>query len=157
MTPRTKTVAQQTNRPALYGRVYWGQFPAGHDNAISPEIIANRNRLASDYRLKSLAGCQYNYPPRESPDDFDHGELYRTKDGGLVLICSNYGGPPPAPMGMKEIYPVYSTGATTYLRTFQNLSEIHRAVAACWGLGSCATSTKLPATTKLTTKTDSRT
>jgi hypothetical protein len=54
MTPRTKTVAQQTNRPALYGRVYWGQFPAGHDNAISPEIIANRNRLASDYRLKSL-------------------------------------------------------------------------------------------------------
>ena len=131
MTPRTKTVAKQTNRPDLYGRVYWGQFASGIDTAITPEIIANRNRLAADYRLKSLAGCQYDYPPKEGHDDFDHGELYRTKDGELVLICSNYGGPPPAPMGMREIYPVYNTGATTYLRTFPNLAELHRAVEVC--------------------------
>ena len=121
-----KTVALATAFPSLFREIYWGRFKQT-DDAITPEIIENRNRLARDWKLAKLADLAVRYPPRPPRTDWDHVELYRDAGGGLVLVVSNYNGPPPKTLGMQFIYPIYSTAARSYARRFATVKEMRGA------------------------------
>ena len=127
-----KTVADLTANPDLWN-CYWGHFFAERNaDTITAGIIANRNDLVTRFEIVARSEA---YVPMCYAGKFevDHPELYRTKDGGLLLVCSNYGGEPPAGLGMRRIDPVYSTRCVSYARRFDSLKAYRQAVKAMEG------------------------
>ena len=134
----TRTAAQATARPDLYAGTYWGGFTLARNPEITPAIIANRNRFAEKWRLKSRSHADIPHPSTAGTlHDYDHAELYRDEGGWFVLLVSNYGDgiPPPAVLGMKRIEPLYSTDATTYAGRYATLKELRARLDAAEGGG----------------------
>lgn len=127
-------VADLTIRPKLFGLTYWGAFKiAPNADVITAEIIANRDRLITDFRVEKLAGIRVEMD-HQPKTEMDHPEAYAIRGGGLLLLCSNYGDKrPPPSLKMRPIAPVYSTAATTYARTFPNARELKAAIRAAGG------------------------
>ena len=103
---------------------------------FSPELIANRNRFAEEWRIKARSHALLPRPMVLGGEDFDHIEQYRDEAGFLVLVCSNYGDgiPPPAILGMRKIPPLYSTDATSYAARY-TLTEARARLDAAEGGG----------------------
>ena len=133
----SRTAAEATARPDLYGGTYWGNSTLARDAEISPAIIANRNRFAEEWRLKSRSHADIPHPwTAGTPYDYDHAELYRDADGFLVLVVSNYGDiPPPPVLGMRKIPPIYREDATSYAGRFASLRELRARLQAAEGGG----------------------
>ena len=128
-----------TKYPEIFD-VYWGNFRMEKNSNITPEIIEARNLFVEDNHIKS--GCnlavigdlvQEGYHDRASLElhcDFDHPEAYRTVDGEIIVLVSNYNAPPPEWLGM-ELYskPLYiDRGCPTYIRRFTGWKEIRALV-----------------------------
>ena len=135
MPPHTQVrVAATTLHPELYGGTYWGNFRADRNaDAITAEIIENRNRFAKRWRLRRLLGTVGHYPSTGRGEDFDHPETYRDADGWIVLVVSNYGGPPPSVLGMVRIAPIYGRGVESYVGRFASMREMRARLEACGG------------------------
>ena len=133
----TTNAAQATARPDLYGGTYWGNSTLARDAEISPAIVANRNRFAEEWRLKSRSHADIPHPwTAGTPYDYDHAEQYRDADGFFVLACSNYGDiPPPPVLGMRKIPPIYREDATSYAGRFATLRELRARLEAAEGGG----------------------
>ena len=131
-TPRT--VADLTAHPDIFGPTYWGGFDMdGNADVITPEIIANRDRLVTGYHVEKLAGIRVDVPSTTGTE-LDHPEVYALRGGALLLICSNYGDtPPPAALGMFKTFPVYSASCTTYAQTFATAHHLRAAIHAAGG------------------------
>ena len=132
-----RTAAEATARPDLYERTYWGNSTLARDSQISPAIIANRNRFAEEWRLKSRSHADIPHPwTAGTLFDFDHVELYRDADGFFVLACSNYGDiPPPPVLGMRKIPSIYREDATSYAARFSTMKELRARLEAAGGGG----------------------
>lgn len=131
---RPSTFADLTAHPDIFGPTYWGGFDMdGNADVITPEIIANRDRLVADYHVEKLAGIRVEMDPRPRAE-MDHPEAYTLRGGGLLLLCSNYGNaPPPAALGMFKTFPVYSASCTTYAQTFATARHLKAAIHAAGG------------------------
>ena len=126
----TSTVAHATNHAKLFRPTYWGNFREGPNaTTITPAIIENRNRFAAEYDLREAVGLTL-YPHKTPGSDFDHMEVYRDGTGGIVAVCSNYNGPPPSFLGMRPLYPIYSTGTTSYVARFASVKEMRQRFGA---------------------------
>ena len=133
----TRTAAQATARPDLYGGTYWGNSTLARDAELWPAIIANRNRFAEEWRLKSRSHVDIPHPwTAGTPYDYDHAEQYRDADGFFVLACSSYGDiPPPPVLGMRKIPPIYREDATSYAARFSTMKELRARLEAAEGGG----------------------
>ena len=133
----TTTAAEATARPDLYAGTYWGNSTLARDSEISPAIIANRDRFAAEWRLKSRSHADIPHPSTAGTlFDYDHAELYRDADGFFVLACSNYGDiPPPPVLGMQKVPPIYREDATSYAARFSTLKELRARLDAAEGGG----------------------
>ena len=128
--------ADATRFPRLYWGTYWGAFKLDENaDAITAEIIENRNRFARRWRLRRLVEMVGRYPAKDRGEDFDHPETYRDADGWIVLVVSNYNAPPPGVLGMVRIAPIYSTAAESYVGRFASVRELKARLAACGGDG----------------------
>ena len=122
--------ADATDNQRLFQNTYWGNFREGPNaTTITPAIVENRNRFAVEYDLREAVGLTlYPYTPPGS--DFDHMEVYRDGNGEIVAVCSNYNGPPPSFLGMRPLYPIYSTGTRSYVARFANVKEMRQRFGA---------------------------
>ena len=123
-----KTVADLTANPDLWRGCYWSFHPAdGSGDVITAAIIGNRDALANRFELlaRSVAYVPMCYGHK---CEVDHPELYRMKDGGLLLVCSNYGLKPPTTLRMSETPPIYSTQCRSYARRFDSLKAYRTAI-----------------------------
>lgn len=132
-----RTAAEATAHPDLFGGTYWGNSTLARDAEISPAIVANRNRFADEWRLKSRGHADIPHPWTAGTSyDYDHAELYRDADGFFVLACSNYGDiPPPPVLGMRKIPPIYREDATSYAARFSTMKELRARLEAAEGGG----------------------
>ena len=121
------TVADATDHPKLFRQTYWGNFALG-DEVITPDIYANRNKLVQEWKLTRAVEAFIPRPALPPRCDFDHPEVYRDRDGGIVLVVSNYNGPPPRALGMQHVDQVYSTATQSYLRRFDSIKELREAL-----------------------------
>ena len=129
----SRTAAEATARPDLYGGTYWGSFRPSRNPEIDADIIANRDRFAAEWRIKSRCHASIPHPQTAGTlHDYDHAELYRDEGGWFVLLVSNYGDgiPPPAILGMRKIPPLYSTDATSYAGRYATLKELRARLEA---------------------------
>ena len=135
--PAPRTAAEATARPDLYGGSCWGNSTLARDSAISPAIIANRNRFAEEWRLKSRSHADIPHPWTAGTQyDFDHPETYKDADGFFVLACSGYGDiPPPPVLGMRKIPPIFREDATSYAARFSTMKELRARLEAAGGGG----------------------
>ena len=129
-----RPVADLTAHPDIFGPTYWGGFDMdGNADVITPEIIANRDRLVTGYHVEKLAGIRVDVPSTAGTE-LDHPEVYAIRGGALLLICSNYGDtPPPAALGMFKTFPVYSSSCITYAQTFATARHLKAAIHAAGG------------------------
>ena len=128
------TAADATRYPRLYRDTYWGNFRLDRNaDLITPEIVENRNRFAVRWRLRRLVCVVGQYPARGRGEDFDHPETYKDAEGRVVLVVSNYNGPPPGVLGMVRVAPIYSTATTSYVGRFASVRELKARIAACDG------------------------
>ena len=136
MNPNPTTAAAATNRPDLYAGTTWGRHDLSmHGYEITPAIIANRNTFAEDWRLTKAIDGLCRYPPVGRGEDFDHDESYLADDGAVVWVVSNYGGPPPAPLGMVQIPPIFREGlmpTTSYAGRYESMRELLRRFKECF-------------------------
>ena len=127
----SRTAAEATARPDLYGGTYWGNFTLARNPDITPAIIANRNRFAEEWRIKARSRALLPRPTVIGGEDYDHAEQYRDEAGWFVLVVSNYGDiPPPPVLGMRTIPPLYCEGATSYAGRFASLRELRARLEA---------------------------
>jgi len=130
----SRTAAEATARPDLYGGTYWGNFTLARNPDITPAIIANRNRFAEEWRIKARSRALLPRPTVIGGEDYDHAEQYRDEAGWFVLVVSNYGDiPPPPVLGMRMIPPLYCEGATSYAGRFASLRELRARLEAVEG------------------------
>lgn len=117
-----------TQYPEIYEQVFWG-CSYNFNNAM--HIIDNRNRFMVDYNIQDVISV-YALPTdiriREHFQDrterlkrFEHLEVYRTVDNGILCICSPYESIEEENiellvLGWKKIYPLYDDGANTYMK-----------------------------------------
>lgn len=127
-------VAEATRYPKLYRDTYWGNFRVDlNADVITPEIIHNRNAFAEAWRLRKEAGGVGHYPAKGRGEDFDHPETYKDAEGWVVLVVSNYNGPPSAVLGLGRIAPIYSTATESYAGRFASMREMRARLEACGG------------------------
>ena len=130
----SRTAAEATARPDLYGGTYWGNFTLALNPDITPAIIRNRNAFARDWKLRSRSRALLPRPTVLGGEDYDHPELYRDEAGWLVLLVSNYGKTPPPPiLAMQRIPPIYHAHATSYAGRYASLSELRARLEAVEG------------------------
>ncbi len=93
-------------------------------------IEKNRQELVSRYGLKpTTAKAPHElYQLRHGSHDLDHTELHRTRGGGLLLVCSNYGLEPDPRLSMAEVAPVYSDSCRSFAREFSGVRELREVV-----------------------------
>ena len=130
----SRTAAEATARPDLYGGTYWGNFTLALNPDITPAIIRNRNAFARDWKLRSRSRALLPRPTVLGGEDYDHPELYRDEAGWLVLLVSNYGKTQPPPiLAMQRIPPIYHAHATSYAGRYASLSELRARLEAVEG------------------------
>jgi hypothetical protein len=128
-TSETRTAAERTARPGLFDGTCWG--PCTDSDLVSDKIIRNRDGFAEHWRLKRLTRPQLPMSRRSSRRyECDHLEVYTTRDGGYVALCSNYGAPPPPALGMIEVRPVYSVGVRSFAAGYATLKVLRGAFRA---------------------------
>lgn len=122
-----------TKHPDIFAGTCWGAFSMDRNSeVITPEIISNRNMLVEQYGLKCCANLQFDRWQRKSETDknydLDHLEVYRTTRGGVAIVCSNYGCPPPPFLNMQPIPPVYTTQTKSYVACYPDLKTFRAAM-----------------------------
>ena len=123
----SKRVAYRTNYPRLYEQAYWGTHPAD-DEIGSPEIIANRNRLAEEYGLEKYFRVLKPWIASGLPFGYDHPEGYRMADGRVLLLISYYGCSAPPYLQMQPVGSLYHVRAQSFIRVFDGLRQLKKAV-----------------------------
>ena len=117
------TTRSATKYPSLFNN-YWGAFTLPRNaDAITPEIIANRNQFVEEFNIVRQATWQILQAFANSARH-DHPEAYRTAAAGVILVCSNYSGLPDARWGMRVYRQLYSAKTITYIRTFNSTAEM---------------------------------
>lgn len=121
-------IASLTKYHKAFQRTYWGNFSTmaenlGRQDPGHSDIIANRNKFVEDYEISNKWGLKSPVLDVEPIKDHeqDHLEYYRTKNGGIVVICSNYNTTPNPVLKMQEVAPLYSRATKTYLRHWNSL------------------------------------
>lgn len=126
-----KTMKDLTDHPKLFS-VYWGNFLTDDKTVNDPRIIENRNNFVKEFDIVKLDTSKsiYNvlYPTVGDEYEHDHGEVYRTKDGGVVLLYHNYNRKPK--LKMEEYKKMYSIHAKTYVATFKTIKDCTAALRA---------------------------
>ncbi len=123
---RRPTAADATEHPEIFNSCYWGNAQVD-GRMVTPEIVANRNSFAKDYRLARPVFVNVGNTFRRD-GVLDHFEAYQTREGAVVVLCSNYGALPPAHLGMVEIPRLYVTSARTFCKTFDTLKAARLAL-----------------------------
>ncbi len=133
MNKGTRTAAEATRCPDLFRGVYWGAFNlANNADMITADILRNRDAFAVEWRLlRCIDGLLTRYPATGRGDDFDHAETYRAEDGAVVLVVSNYNGPPPDVLGLGRVAPIYGRGVESYAGRFASVKELRARLGAC--------------------------
>lgn len=130
----SSTVAAATAFPKLYAGTYWGNFRLDRNaDTITAEHIQNRDAFAKRWRLRRLLGSVGLYPSTGTGEDFDHPETYKDAEGWVVLVVSNYRGPPPSVLGLVRIAPIYGLGVVSYAGRFASQRELRARLDACGG------------------------
>ena len=135
-----ETYADNTRFPKLYGDMYWGWFKYDGDPSTK-KIFANRNAFAEKHFLSRFPWKDkflwrlMGYFPYGT---LDHAELYRSYSRGVLLLVSNYGGPPPSILKMTEcVSPLYSFQAKSYFRRWETKEHFEKHLKALIGLIEC--------------------
>lgn len=117
------TNSDLTSRPRLFAPTYWGRTKAieFYENLNPNEIHLNRNKFIEDYNIERRQKFTKNIQKTLEELDScynDHPEAYKSKDGYYIIIVSPYKSPSneKTPEGWEEIYPLYLSGARTFLR-----------------------------------------
>jgi len=123
-TPRQIPAYLATAKPELWRGNYWSsaRFPS---SLVTADIIANRDAFARRHGLTKQSYARMDWPRVDPLSDFDHAELYLATGGRLALVCSNYGCPPPAWLGMLPTPPLYVVVALSFYRVFESLKVYH--------------------------------
>ena len=121
-----RQVAYKTDHPDLYVQAYWGRHPAD-DRVGSPEIIANRNRLAEEYGLKKYFHVMRPYIAPGLGFGYDHPEGYRMADGRVLLLIS-VGCQAPPYLEMQPVGALYSVKTQSFIRIFDGLRQLKKAI-----------------------------
>ena len=119
---KVKQAYENTKYPQIFRETYWGSFKES-DDGIKPFIYNNRNKFVEEFGIVKCYGPEIQCTSQDG-HEMDHSEIYRTKDGKLVLIVSNYGFGPSIPM--TGYHPLYNDGAVTYIRVFKDRWEYKR-------------------------------
>lgn len=120
-----------TKYPKIFRAVYWGAHQHT-DEAITPEIINNRNQLVEFFGIVRHATGRYCYPWTTNlwcydnvKTEMDHPEVYVCRDKRIVILVSNYDNRNPPAMCEMIPYPkIYGKDALTFIRVFRNLKEL---------------------------------
>ena len=94
------------------------------------EVKRNMQRLIERHGLRETRVCV----PYELWDlagkisELDHLRLYRTAAGGVLMLVSNYGAPPPAAMAMEPHAALYSFACQSYVRLFTSPAAMRRVI-----------------------------
>ena len=127
-------VEDLTKYPKIYRNVYWGNFPATDDLAGHPDTINNRNKFVEEFGiigpLRAKADIFDGYCVRLETSEVDHPEYYRTKTGGVVVVCSNYNLEPPKELGLKPYLQIYGPTARTYIKCWDSVAAYRAEVLA---------------------------
>jgi len=118
-----------TDYPEIYKKVYWGNFDA--DSVFrEDEMITNRNNFIKMYNIKNVRE-QYKLDEYSwekcalRKQGLDHIELYSTKDGRKMQVCSQN---QEVSDDWEEICAMYNSQIGTYMRyvTMKQVREEHR-------------------------------
>ena len=96
----------------------------GNSPEEKEELLRNRLRFIEQHELyKEGFSANYfdylvNFCGRDVCGELDHLRLYHSRDGGVLLVCSNYNCPPPAILGMVETPQIYHPRAVSYFAKF---------------------------------------
>lgn len=94
------------------------------------QVARNVQRLIERHGLRETRVAvppeTWELPARLS--ELDHVRLYRTAAGGIMLLCSNYGAPPPAALAMEPHPPLYSFACQSYVRLFTSPAAMRRVI-----------------------------
>ena len=118
----TNNLSDMTNYKKIFSNTYWGSFDYNCNSSISNDlIIKNRNKFIEDYEIKRVVSNIPNYilNIKERQDSkLDHLECYITKNKEYILVISPYNERDLELIekGWIDIYKLYSTGATTYIK-----------------------------------------
>ncbi len=123
------TAAERTAYPSLYAPTYWG--PCRDHDQVTDAIIENRDAFALYWKLKRFATPQLPMTRRCSGYfEVDHLELYATRLGGYVAVCSNYNNWPPPELRMLPVPPMYTLNTTSYAAHYPTLRALRQAFRA---------------------------
>lgn len=134
-TIRKPTLAATCRECPMFPRAYYicmrahTSSPGEIRQAKNSKIIANRARLAEDWNLTAPADPYAAIVPlTDNRADWENVELYHDNGGGLVLVCSSGGRPPPRALGMQPIPPIYAIWYKSYAARFLNSGAMREAL-----------------------------
>tara|TARA_B110000977_G_C11043561_1_gene479690 strand:+ start:474 stop:896 length:423 start_codon:yes stop_codon:yes gene_type:complete len=121
---------EYTEYPEIYKKVYWGNFRS--EVFREEEMITNRNNFIKTYNVKNVR-CGHKLSNKDEKSEvlfmrergLDHIELYTTRDGKKIQVCSQN---KEAGEGWEEIAAMYSSQFGTYLRcvTLKQMREEYK-------------------------------
>ncbi len=117
-----------TDYPKVYKLKYWGQFTYD-ERDTNNEILENRNKFIKDYNINVKSKSQHFHTHHALSSStklyshLDHIECYlENGTKNIIIITSlcninsiNY----LKSNGWDEIYPLYSSGAKTFIKIFK--------------------------------------
>jgi hypothetical protein len=113
----------------------------GNSLEKSRELLLNRVRFIEQHDLyKEGFGASYhhylvNFCGKDQYGELDHLRLYGSRDGSVLLVCSNYNYPPPAIFGMVETPQIYHSKAVSYFAKFASSTALANFVRGLQCLG----------------------
>lgn len=143
---QSNEIRYKTNYPSIFN-VYWGDFDCTKNDNITQEIINNRNKFVEEYHITEISKAKSGYELMLkisfiSPIELDHREVYKTIDNKIVCVFSNYVDTKnlnglinlkkmkktAEELGFKDVPPLYSITAVTFIAVFDNINSVRKAI-----------------------------
>ncbi len=118
-----------TKYPKIFRSYYWGSFIAEkNEDIIRAGVIENRNKFVEDYDIVAATSDSIVGQLFQPFYEFDHQEMYRTKEGGIIIIISLYGPISTSALilGFVEYKHLYSDNTNTFVLVFKHRTELRK-------------------------------